>query len=141
MSAPITLHGRLGQDPELAYSKTGQAIAKLNVVTNIRRKDGEVWTDADTTWWNVIVFGRMAENVCESLNKGDEVIIEGKIKEHTWETPEGERRKRYEVTADHIGPNLRAATVTVTRVNRANTADDPWASTDVRNVQTAAAPF
>lgn len=145
MSTELTLHGRLGADPELRFSNTGTAIAKLNVVTNIRRKDGDEWVDADVTWWNVTCFKNLAENVCESLKKGDEVIIVGKCKQRTWETPQGEKRSTFEVTADHVGPNLARATAVITRAaarSAANTFEvDPWATKPGEPEQSTAAPF
>lgn len=144
MSADLTLHGRLGQEPELRYSKTGTAIVKLSVVTNLRRKVGEQWEDQDTTWWSVTAFNALAENVCESLKKGDAVIVVGKVKQRTWETPEGEKRSTFEVTADHVGPDLARATAVVTRtVTRANNVNDhdPWATQQKVEDAIAAAPF
>lgn len=134
MSAPITLHGRLGQDPELKFNPSGMAICQLSVVTNVRKKDGDQWVDADTTWWRVTVFRQLAENVAESLTKGDEVIVVGKVKSRSWDDPKsGEKRTVFEVTADQVGAGLGRATCQVQRVQRtsaANThsiADDPWA--------------
>ena len=135
MSAPITLIGRLGADPELKYTQGGMAVVNLNIVTNIRKKDGDQWVDADTTWWRVTVFRQLAENVAESLTKGDEAIIVGKVKSRSWEDPKsGEKRTSFEVTADQVGASLGRSTAAISRVQRssaANThsiADDPWAN-------------
>jgi len=144
MSAPITLTGRLGADPEIRFGATGMAILKLRVVTSRRYKDQETgkWEDADKTWWSVAAFRQIAENAAESLSKGDEVIVVGKVKQRQYETPEGEKRTVTEVTADQIGPNLRGATVKVNRIKRdtgtygreqyeqakQELEDDPWAT-------------
>lgn len=144
MSTDITLHGRLGQEPELRYAKTGTAVVKLSVVTNVRRKDGDAWVDADVTWWNVTAFKTLAENICETLKKGDEVIIVGKVKQRTWETPDGEKRSTFEVTADHVGPDLARATAVVTRTFTKSAAvndHDPWATQLKAEDAIAAAPF
>jgi len=140
MSAPITLTGRLGADPEIRFGATGIAILKLRVVTSGRKKTDAGWEDVDTTWWSVTAFRQIAENAAESLSKGDEVIVVGKVKQRQYETPEGEKRSVTEVTADHIGPSLRRATVKVNRVQRSEGGgraeyeqakqqleDDPWA--------------
>ncbi len=142
MSAPITLTGRLGADPEIRFGASGIAILKLRVVTSRRYKDQETgkWEDADTTWWSVTAFRQIAENAAESLSKGDEVIVVGKVKQRQYETSEGEKRTVTEVTADQIGPNLRGATVKVNRIQRSEGGgraeyeqakqqleDDPWA--------------
>ncbi|HEY7822024.1 MAG TPA: single-stranded DNA-binding protein [Acidimicrobiia bacterium] len=144
MSAPITLTGRLGADPELRFGASGIAVLKARIVTSGRKYDKESgkWSDVDTTWWSVSAFRELAENVAESLSKGDEVIVVGKVKQRDYETSEGEKRSVTEVTADHIGPSLRRASATVKRVNRTSSEtagrveyeqakqqlDDPWAS-------------
>ena len=140
MSAPITLTGRLGADPEIRFGATGIAILKLRVVTSGRKKTDAGWEDVDTTWWSVTAFRQIAEHAAESLSKGDEVIVVWKVKQRQYETPEGEKRSVTEVTADHIGPSLRRATVKVNRVQRTDGGgraeyeqakqqleDDPWA--------------
>ena len=118
MSATITITGRLGADPELRFGATGMAILKARVVTSGRKKTDEGWIDVDTTWWSVAAFRELAENSAESLRKGDEVIVVGKIKAREYETSEGEKRSVTEITADHIGPSLRRASASVTRVKR-----------------------
>ena len=141
MSAPITLTGRLGADPEIRFGQSGIAILKLRIVTSGRKKTDSGWEDVDTTWWSVTAFRQIAENAAESLSKGDEVIVVGKVKQRQYETPEGEKRSVTEVTADQIGPNLRKATVKVNRIQRSEGGggraeyeqakqkleDDPWA--------------
>lgn len=144
MSAPITLTGRLGADPELRFGASGIAILKVRMVTSGRKYDKESgkWTDVDTTWWHVSAFRELAENAAESLSKGDEVIVVGKVKQREYETSEGEKRSVTEVTADQIGPSLRRASAQVRRIARGAAAeggrveyeqakqqlDDPWAS-------------
>ena len=140
MSAPITLTGRLGADPEIRFGATGIAILKLRVVTSGRKKTDSGWEDVDTTWWSVTAFRQLAEHAADSLSKGDEVIVVGKVKQRQYETPEGEKRSITEVTADQIGPNLRSATAKVNRIQRSEGGgraeyqqakqqleDDPWA--------------
>jgi len=83
VSAPITLTGNLGADPELKFGASGIAILKARVVTSGRKKDEESgkWIDVDTTWWTVTAWRQLAENAAETLRKGDEVIIVGKVKQ------------------------------------------------------------
>jgi single-strand DNA-binding protein len=136
MSAPITLTGRIGADPELRFAATGTAIVNLRVVTDERRKDATTgeWTSVNTTWWSVSAFKQLAENVAESLSKGDLVIVVGKVKSREWETKEGEKRTAWEVDAQAIGPDLSRATATVNKgATRAPSGlqqaeNDPWAS-------------
>lgn len=142
MSAPITLTGNLGADPELKFGASGIAILKARVVTSGRKKTDTGWEDVDTTWWTVTAFRQLAENAAETLRKGDEVIIVGKVKQRQYDTPEGEKRSVTEVTADWIGPNLKKVSGSLNRVQRAaapgegraafeqakqQLEDDPWA--------------
>ena len=90
MSASITLVGRLVADPEIKFGGSGIAILKARVVTSGRKKTDDGWQDIDTTFWSVSAFRQLAENVAESLQKGDEVIVVGKVKVREYETPEGE---------------------------------------------------
>lgn len=130
MSAVVTVAGRLGKDPELRFSANGTAVVKMSVVSNDRRKDGDQWVDANTTWWDVTAFKRLAENVAESLTKGSRVVIVGRLSQRTWETPEGEKCSRMELLADHVAVDLVWDPVTVKRgqpAGQPQQQDDPWA--------------
>jgi single-strand DNA-binding protein len=91
MSTPVTLTGRLTADPEMRFSATGTPVARFIVVTSRRVKDktsGE-WSDADTSFCDVVAFGQLAENVAESLDKGTAVIVTGRAAQEEWETKDG----------------------------------------------------
>lgn len=144
MSAPITITGRLGADPELTFAPSGIAIAKLRVVTDRRVKDGDEWKSVDTSWHSVTAFKDAAEGAAEELRKGDLVIVVGTLKQREYETREGEKRSVWEVTANHIGRDLsRARKGSGPSANqpfdRSNTSlpGDPWATTP----QSDDAPF
>lgn len=134
MTAPITLTGRLTKDPELRFSATGMAVANMSVVTSRRAKVNDEWTDLDVTYWSVAAFKQLAENVGESLRKGDAVIVTGKMKSRQYDDREGNKRTVWEVTADHVGADLSRATANITRVSRTQPAAplnngaqaDPW---------------
>lgn len=145
MSAPITLTGRLVADPEIKFGASGMPIANMRVVTSGRRKTDAGWEDTDTTFWGVTAFRQLAENVAESLTKGDQVIVTGKVKSREWQDNDGNKRTSWEVTADHVGPDLSRATAKVQRVQRdkpaAPASDDPWSNTGMTPVQDEVAPF
>jgi single-strand DNA-binding protein len=124
MSAPITLTGRLGADPDIRFSKEGKAIANLRVATNKRRKlDSGEWEDIDTTWWRVSAFGALAENIADALSKGDAVIVVGNIKGREWEDHNTkEKRTGFEVIANSVGADLARAKP------KAKATSDPWAA-------------
>jgi len=125
MSAPLTITGRLGADPEIKFAANGRAIANMRVVTDKRTKNeqGE-WISTDTTWWRVSAFGQTAENVGDNLTKGDAVVIVGSIKGREWDdTKTGEKRTALEVIANHIGADLSRV-----KPKQTSQAADPWAT-------------
>lgn len=141
MSANITIVGRLAGDPEIKFGVSGTPIAKFTVVSSGRKKTETGWEDVDVTFWNVTAFKRLAENICESLSKGNEVVLTGKIKIETYETAEGERRSRTEVIADTVAASLRFDPVKILKIDRPQEGrkqfqeskaalDDPWSAPD-----------
>lgn len=113
MSSQVTIIGRLVADVEISFTQNGKALGKFRVASTRRTKtEAGVWHDAETTFWPCTAWGQLAEYMADSLIKGDQVIVHGRATSSSWETKEGERRERIEVTAEHAGPNLR---YTVTR--------------------------
>jgi single-strand DNA-binding protein len=134
MTTPISIVGNLTADPELRFTASGKAVARLRVAVSERVKDTDgTWKDGDATYWSVTVWDRLAEHVGDSLAKGQRVIAIGRVASRTWETREGEKRTDYEITADAIGPDLKWDTVKVSKASKGGgkatppAADDPWA--------------
>jgi single-strand DNA-binding protein len=96
----ITIVGRVGQDP---IKLNGGGI-RLRVVSNDRVKNDATgnWDDKNTSWWTVKAWKSLAEQAVNTLKKGQEVVIMGKIYEETWADKEGNNRTTYEVNADTI---------------------------------------
>jgi single-strand DNA-binding protein len=116
----ITIAGNLVDDPELRYTPTGQAVAKFRVASTPRFRDqqsGE-WKDGDSLFLTCNVWRQAAENVAESLQRGMRVIVNGRLRQRSYETREGEKRTVYEVEVDDVGPSLRNASAKVTKSNR-----------------------
>jgi len=133
MSAP-TVHvvGRLTSDPELRWTPAGHAVATFTVAGNDRRKNasGE-WEDGEACFLRCTVWRETAENAAESLTRGTEVILVGKLRTRTWETKDGEKRSVIECEVDAIGPSLRwgvARLVKAERASKPSPVDDPWAT-------------
>jgi single-strand DNA-binding protein len=80
--------GNLTEDPEVHFTQGGAAVANLRVAVTARVKDGEGWKDGETSFFRVNVWRSLAEHVGDSLSKGDRVIVVGRLKTRTWETPE-----------------------------------------------------
>ncbi len=97
----IILVGHLSRDPELRYTSTGTAMATFGLATNHRSKSGETWHE-EVCFLDVVVFGRQAEPVGDYLHKGSQALIEGRLRQRTWETPDGQKRHKHEVVADRV---------------------------------------
>src|ERR671912_1732009 len=107
--------GNLVDDPELRFTNTGIAVANLRVaVTQRMQQDGE-WRDGDTSFLRVNVWRAQAEHLADSLAKGDRVMVTGRLRQRSWETPEGDKRSVAEIEADEVGASLKFATAKVER--------------------------
>ncbi len=108
MAGDVTLRGRLGRDPELRFTQTGKPVASLSVVTDRRQKDADGnWESVDTTWWRVTCWDQLAENVAETLTKGDAVIVVGMASLQEYEGKDGDTRQSLSVNAWTVGTDLR----------------------------------
>jgi len=125
MSNNVTLIGNLVDDPELRFTPSGVALAKVRFAVSRRYQDRNSEWQEDTSFFTGTCWRDMAENVAESLTKGTRVIVSGRLNQRSWETNEGEKRSTVEVDIREIGPSVRWATTTVTRTPRAS--GDDWA--------------
>src|SRR6266576_2765074 len=116
----ITIVGNLVGDPELRYTPTGQAVATFRVASTPRFRDNATgeWKDGDSLFLSCTVWRQAAENVAESLQRGMRVIVQGRLKQRSYETREGEKRTVVELEVDEIGPSLRYATAKVNKASR-----------------------
>lgn len=115
----VTLIGNLVEDPELRFTASGVALARLRFAVNRRyQRDGE-WQE-ETSFFGGTLWRDAAENAAESLQKGMRVIITGRLEQRSWETAEGEKRSVVEVAIDEMGPSLRWATASVTKSPRSD---------------------
>ena len=119
----ITIVGNITRDPELRFTPSGQANARIGVAVNRRWQDrgsGE-WQEA-TSFFDVICWRELAENVSESLKRGTRVIVTGRLEQRTWEQ-EGNKRSVVEIIADEVAPSLRWATAKVEKTERRSAGD------------------
>lgn len=132
-----TVIGNLTADPELRFTPSGAAVASFTVASTPRtfdRHSGE-WKDGDPLFLRCNIWRQYAENVAESLTRGARVIVNGRLKQRSFETREGEKRTVVELDVDEVGPALRYATAKITKVSRgtggggqSTPPDDPWGS-------------
>jgi len=121
----ITVIGNLTSDPELRFTPSGAAVANFTVASTPRTLDkqsGE-WKDGEALFLRCNIWRQAAENVAESLTRGARVVVQGRLKQRSFETKEGEKRTVVEIEVDEIGPSLRYATAKVNKVSRAGGGD------------------
>jgi single-strand DNA-binding protein len=107
------------REPELRFISNGQATATFSIAVN------RTWTDRQsqerkesTSFFDVVAWGGLAENTATSLAKGTRVVVTGRLDQRSWETQEGDKRSKVEITAEDLAPSLRWATAQVTRKER-----------------------
>lgn len=136
----ITMTGNLTADPELKFTREGSARCGFRIACGERKKNeqGE-WVDGDTTFINVTTWRNLAENVAESLVKGDTVTVVGRLKSRTVEDDERGKATFFDVDAQDVAVSLArsiAKPQKVTKTSSPQSADvDPWA------VDAASVPF
>ncbi|MHA6623795.1 single-stranded DNA-binding protein [Pseudonocardia sichuanensis] len=116
----ITVIGNLTADPELRFTPSGAAVANFTVASTPRtfdRQSGE-WKDGDALFLRCNVWRQAAENVAETLTRGMRVMVQGRLRQRSFETREGEKRTVVELEVDEVGPSLRYATAKVNKVSR-----------------------
>jgi single-strand DNA-binding protein len=157
----ITVVGNLVDDPELRFTPSGAAVASFRVASTPRTMNRQTnqWEDGESLFLSCSAWRQMAENVAESLVRGTRVVVQGRLKQRSYETREGEKRTVYEIDVDEVGPSLKYATAKVTKTSRSGGgfgdssggggagaaggaatrpgSDDPWAT---RPSEPAAAP-
>ncbi len=139
----ITVVGNLTADPELRFTPSGAAVANFTVASTPRtfdRQSGE-WKDGEALFLRCNIWRQAAENAAESLTRGMRVIVNGRLRQRSFETREGEKRTVVEMEVDEVGPSLRYATAKVNKISRGqggssgggfssagSGSDDPWSS-------------
>ena len=115
----ITIVGNLTRDPEIRYTSSGQANARLGIAVSRRWQNRQTneWEDRPS-FFDIVCYGSLGENVSESLGRGSRVMVVGRLEQRSWETQEGDKRSKIEVIADEVGPSLRWATADVTKNDR-----------------------
>ncbi|MEV8565732.1 single-stranded DNA-binding protein [Streptomyces sp. NPDC051322] len=113
----ITVVGNLVDDPELRFTPSGAAVAKFRVASTPRIFDKQTneWKDGEGLFLTCSVWRQAAENVAESLQRGMRVVVQGRLKQRSYEDREGVKRTVYELDVEEVGPSLKTATAKVTK--------------------------
>ena len=121
----ITVVGNITRDPEMRFTPSGVSKVTFGVACNRswQNRQTNEWEE-QTSFFNVVCWRELADNVGASLKKGTRVVVTGRLEQRSWETEQGEKRSVVEVVADEIGPSLRWATVQITKTDRRGPGDD-----------------
>lgn len=149
---PITIVGNIVEDPTLRFTANGAAVTNFRVASTPRRYDQQAgqFVDGEPLFLTCNVWRQPAENVANSLNKGDRVIVTGRLRQRSYEDRNGERRTVFEIEVEEVGPSLRFATADINKAHRGDNQNtnnqagqtfggsgtptgDPWADTPPAN--------
>ena len=116
----ITVVGNMVADADLRFTPSGAAVANFTIASTPRSFDKQrnEWVDGEALFLRCAAWKQLGENVAESLTKGLQVIVQGRLKSRSYETKEGEKRTSMELEVDAVGPSLQFATATVNRGGR-----------------------
>ena len=99
----VIIIGNLGNDPDMRYMPSGEAVANLSIATS------ETWTDRNTgekrektEWHRVVAFRKLAEIIGQYCKKGSKIYIEGKLQTRKWTDQSGQNRYTTEIIADEM---------------------------------------
>lgn len=98
----VFLIGNLTRAPELRYTPNDTAVADFGLALNRSYQDSSGEWQEETDFVDITVWGRQAENASQYLDKGSRVFIEGRLDYQSWETDDGQRRSKLEVTAQRV---------------------------------------
>lgn len=136
----IALTGNLTADPELRFTASGKAVTKLRVACSNRIKNQTTgqWEDGDTVFIDVSCW-KNADQIAESLGKGNSVAVVGRLKQRTYTDKQGFERTAFEVDADEVSQPIKGSARSA-EPRQPAAGEDPWASSDDAWGQALAAP-
>lgn len=113
----VSMVGNATRDPELRYTTSGRGVCSFGLAVNRRFQRNGEWEE-EVSFFNVVAWADLGENVAASIQKGNRVIVTGRLEQRSYEDREGNSRQVVEVVADEIGPSLRWAQCEVERISR-----------------------
>jgi single-strand DNA-binding protein len=121
----ITIAGNLTRDPELRFTPSGKATARFSVAVNQNWNGPDGERKDSVSYFDVVVWGKPAEHVSQSLTKGQEVLVAGRRAQRSWETPDNERRHKVEITATRVAAGLTFGSAVFTKASGASNGSSP----------------
>lgn len=151
MLPEVSMEGRLTADPDLRFSPSGVAVGSFRLAANSRKKNeqGE-WVDDRVLFLDVVCFKQLAENVAESLRKGDLAMVTGRMSLDQWEDSQtGEKRSKASLAANSVGLSLAMRQIdrgAIRETNRRTSEQGPdqqdrWATPAPASGQSEEPPF
>ncbi len=98
----IIIIGNLGSEPEMRFTPNGRAVTSFSTATNRKYTTSDGERREETEWFTVVTWGKLAEQCNQYLSKGRLVYVEGRLRTHTWEGQDGQKRSRNEIVADRV---------------------------------------
>jgi single-strand DNA-binding protein len=118
MDSQLPLVGRLVQDPRQQVTASGAKVTRFRIACSRGRFDRSTnaWVEGEPLYMSVVCWRQLADNVMQTLGKGDAVVVVGRLTYHEWDDPNGTgRQSRYELQATAIGPDLSRYVATLSR--------------------------
>ena len=110
-----TVIGNVGQHPEIKFTNSGQPVCTFSIAETRRYKDSNDNDQEQTTWWRIVAWREMAENIADSIHKGDRVLVSGRCEIRSYKDSDDVDKYITEITAYDVAPSLRWATATVSK--------------------------
>ncbi len=98
----VMLIGNMGNDPEMRFTPNGNPVTSFRIATNRIYTTAEGERKQETDWFNIVTWNKLAEQCNRSLTKGRLVYVEGRLRTHSWDGPDGQKRYRTDVIADRV---------------------------------------
>jgi single-strand DNA-binding protein len=126
MRTSVTFEGNLAHAPQVRFTGSGKQITEITVPVSERRHNSNgAWVDTEPTRHVVRAFKILAENIVESLSKGDRVFVHGTVTTDSWTDKDtDQKRTAQRVLAEVVGPSLRWATTRITKTTRSAAAEE-----------------
>lgn len=118
----LVIAGNLTADPTLRQAEPGRFVANFTIADTPRRKDSNSgqWIDGETLYQRVAVWGPAAENIAQSLTRGDRVMVAGRLTHKSYRAEDGQAKEYTEIQADEVAASLTFATAAITKTTRKN---------------------
>ncbi|MBX3092676.1 MAG: single-stranded DNA-binding protein [Cryobacterium sp.] len=140
MTDTLTISGLVATTPRHLITAEGYSITSFRLASNLRKFDRKknAWVDAGTNWYSVSTYRQLASNVIGSVQKGDRVLVTGRLRISEW--GDGDKHGvNIDLDADALGHDLRWGTAAFTRTIRAEPVDAEGTEAESRDAETATA--